>query len=264
MEALCKPNHANDAGDLSFNLRPTTRRDPSSGIIGPDFLAQMIQTVRGSVSQTLLHDRFPVVIGGDCPVLLGCLAGAAQSCERVGVFFIDGHEDAYLPNQSPTGEAADMELGFALGLEVPPLIQDSIGDLLLSPEHVCMFGPRDKQVLQTAGVRSLDNGSIAFYDDVALRSSVMTHLARKLTRLLASKVNRLWLHIDLDVLSTRSLPAVDYRQPGGLNWIQLEKAVKTILSSDSVVGMNMTIYNPDLDPDGRYAARIVRFLQNVL
>jgi arginase len=264
MEALCKSNRANDEGDLSFNLRPTTMRDPSSGIVGPDFLAQMIQTVRTSVSQTLLHDRFPVVIGGDCPVLLGCLAGAAQSFGRVGVFFIDGHEDAYPPNQSPTGEAADMELGFALGLAVPPVIQDAIGDLLLSPEHVCMLGPRDKHVLHTASVRSLDNGTIAYYDDVALRRSVITHLARTLTRLLASKVNRLWVHIDLDVLSTRSLPAVDYRQPGGLTWIQLEKAVKTILSSDAVIGMNLTIYNPDLDPDGRYAARIVRFLQNVL
>lgn len=264
LKALSKSNQAHDDGDVLFNLPPTTKRDPGSGIIAYGSLTQMIRTLRTRVSQTLLQNRFPVVTGGDCPILLGCLAGATQSFGPVGLYFIDGHEDAYLPHQSPTGEAADMELGFALGVDVPPLIQEAVGDLLLNPDDVCMLGPRDKQVLQRAGVRSLDNGSIAYYDDAELRSATILDLTRKLTRQMASKVNRMWLHIDLDVLSTRSLPAVDYQQPGGLNWIQLEKITKTILSSGNVIGMNLTIYNPDLDPDRRYAARIVRFLQNVL
>ncbi|MGI0037926.1 MAG: arginase family protein, partial [Nitrososphaera sp.] len=102
------------------------------------------------------------------------------------------------------------------------------------------------------------------YDDIALRRANIPILTRKLTQQMAMKVKRLWLHIDLDVLSTSSLPAVDYQQPGGLTWGQLEKITKTILTSENVVGMNLTIYNPDLDPDKRHASRIVRFMQNIL
>jgi arginase len=264
LNALRKGNEVHDDGDVSFHRPTTSKRDSRSGIVGHGSLVSMIRSVRARVSHALQQNEFPVVIGGDCPILLGCLAGSVQTFGPIGLFFLDGHEDAYLPHQSPTGEAADMELGFALGVGVPPLIQKAIGDSLLSPNLVCMLGPRDKQILQNANVKSLADGSITYYDDVTLRRADIAVLTRRLTRQLASKVSTLWLHIDLDVLSTRSLPAVDYQQPGGLNWSQLEKVTKTILTSGNVVGLNLTINNPDLDPDRRFASRIVRYMQNVL
>ena len=63
--------------------------------------------------------QVPLIVGGDCPILLGCLA-AFGSAETRGLLFVDGHEDAYPPELSTTGEAADMELGFALGLVDTP------------------------------------------------------------------------------------------------------------------------------------------------
>jgi arginase len=73
-------------------------------------------------------------------------------------------------------------------------------------------------------------------------------------------VDKLWLHVDLDVLSTRSMPAVDYQQPGGINWNHLKKITKAIMSSGYIIGLNLTIYNPDMDPDGLFAKRIVNYL----
>ncbi|MGH7909767.1 MAG: arginase family protein, partial [Thermodesulfobacteriota bacterium] len=169
LKALSKSNQVHDAGDVSFQRPATTKRDVRSGIIAIRSLASMILSVRESVTQALQQNRFPVVIGGDCPILLGCLAGSVQYFGPVGLFFVDGHEDAYLPHQSPTGEGADMELGFAFGVEVPPVIQKASGDLLPDPGQVCMLGPRDKKILQSADVRSLDNGSVSYYDDIALR-----------------------------------------------------------------------------------------------
>jgi arginase len=247
-----------DEGDVMFSA-PTTERNSDSGIIAYDSLASMIRGVRASVSRVLNEGRFPLVIGGDCPVLLGCLAAARPT----GLLFVDGHEDAYPAHESPTGEAADMELGFALGLEVPDLIKEAAGAMpLVRPSQVCMLGPRDKKVLQKTNTRSLDDGRIKFYDDGALRKGNVEALVRKAVQHLAP--SRLWLHVDLDVLSTRSLPAVDYRQAGGLSWGQLEKLTGAILSSGRVAGMNVTIYNPDMDPDGRSARRIVKYLQTAM
>jgi arginase len=63
-----------------------------------------------------------------------------------------------------------------------------------------------------------------------------------------------WLHIDLDVLSTDALSAVDYRQEGGLSWRQLEELTSAVLSATGCSGISVVIYSPDLDQD-RAAAR---------
>ena len=61
--------------------------------------------------------------------------------------------------------------------------------------------------------------------------------------------------IDLDVLSTHSLAAVDYPPPGGLSWPELEDVVAEAVA--------VTIYNPDLDPGLAGAPRIVAFISTV-
>lgn len=265
VEILGTVCHVRDEGNVSFSM-PTVERDTNSGIIAYTSLASMVRSVRTSVSHALQEGRFPLVIGGDCPILLGCLAASVETFRSTGLLFVDGHEDAYPPHQSPTGEAADMELGFALGLEVPDMIREAIGSMpLITAPEVCMLGPRDKKILQKTNVRSLDDdGNIEYYDDTTLRKANIEALMSKVTRQLASKVKKLWLHVDLDVLSTKSLPAVDYQQPGGLSWSQLESLTNTALSSGNVIGLNVTIYNPDLDSDNRFAKRIVKYLQTTL
>ena len=64
-----------DEGDVTFTV-PTTDRDPHSGIIGHDTFISMVQAVYKSVNNALKSHRFPLVIGGDCPILLGCLASS--------------------------------------------------------------------------------------------------------------------------------------------------------------------------------------------
>lgn len=258
-KALGRFSDVRDEGDVTFSKPSSTKRDVESGVIAPDSLASMIRNVRASVSRVLQNGRFPLVIGGDCPVLLGCLA-ACKGMDA-GLLFVDGHEDAYPAHRSPTGEAADMELGFALGLEAQEPIRKPAGSMpLIDASRVCILGARDKKILQKTGIRSLD-GLVEYYDDAELRAGNITVLTNKALKRLAGKA---WLHIDLDVLSTRSLPAVDYRQPGGLGWRQLGELAATAMSSGSIIGCNVTIYNPDLDPDRRHAKRIVRFLSTML
>jgi arginase len=72
-----------------------------------------------------------------------------------------------------------------------------------------------------------------------------------------------WFHLDLDVLSTEALPAVDYLQPGGLAWDELERVATTAIEAEPI-GWDVTIYNPDLDPDRAHARRIVEFLATVV
>lgn len=61
------------------------------------------------------------------------------------------------------------------------------------------------------------------------------------------------------MLATSELPAVDYPQPGGLTWEELEEVVTAALAVPGCVGASVVIYNPDLDEERLHARRIVRF-----
>lgn len=70
-----------------------------------------------------------------------------------------------------------------------------------------------------------------------------------------------WVHLDVDVLDDAVLPTVDYRLPGGLSWAELETVLRVALSSGQAVGLDGTIFNPRLDPDGRVAVRLAECLR---
>ena len=62
-----------------------------------------------------------------------------------------------------------------------------------------------------------------------------------------------WIHLDADVLDEKIMPAVDSPQPGGMSYEELSDLLRILLTSGLAVGMQVTIFDPDLDPDGRIA-----------
>jgi arginase len=248
-----------DSGDLE--LGPTSpTRDPRSRVIAPAALARMIREVRSTVRRSMRGGRFPLVIGGDCPVLLGCMNRPGE--DSLGVLFVDGHEDAWPPELSPTGEAADMELGFALGLTVSGLPRELVAELpRIGAADVVVLGARDDRELARAGVPS-----IAAIAQVLRPEAIAADPARvgvEAAGRLATR-GRWWFHVDLDVLSTESLSAVDYPQAGGLDWSALTRLSREALRTPGVMGWDVTIFNPDLDPEGTHAKRIVRYVADSL
>jgi arginase len=255
--ALGRHAEVHDYGDVILP-QPSPVRDARSHVIDPNGVGALVVRVRDAVASILAGGRFPLIIGGDCPLLLGCLA-AASGPDRVGLLFVDGHEDGYLPEQSSTGEAADMELAFALGMADASWSPDLAALLpLVAPSEVRILGPRDGELLSTEGVASLRD-RVALVDDGGLKADPVRIAAAAC----ASLPDPWWLHLDLDVLSTEALPAIDYPQPGGLGWDELEAVAAAALRADPR-GWDVTIYNPDLDPERVHARRIVRFIADVI
>ena len=248
-----------DAGDV--DLEPGGPiRDAVSGIIAPGALVAMIRAVRGAVAAAGDRGAFPVVIGGDCPILIGCLA--AERERSPGLLFVDGHDNAWPAHESTTGEAADMELGLLLGpapVGLPADLRHEIPEL--DPGAVTIVGARDGAELDGAGVASIGD-RVEMIPPAALGSRPGDVVGRVIDRLAAR--GRWWFHVDLDVLSTDSLAAVDYRQPGGLDWPTLTAISRRALAAPGLGGWDVTIFNPDLDPDGAGARRIVAFTAEAL
>ena len=257
VDALHRHAKVHDYGDVTLP-DPSPTRDSRSHVIDPEGLDALVARVRDAVATILDHGHLPLVIGGDCPLLLGCLA-ASSGRDGVGLLFVDGHEDAYLPVQSSTGEAADMELAFALGMADASWFRELSTLLpLVAPADVRILGARDADLLRAEGVASLRD-RVALVDGERLAADP----ARIAAAACASVPRPWWFHLDLDVLSTEALPAIDYPQPGGLGWDELVAVATTALRADPR-GWDVTIYNPDLDPTRVHARRIVRFLGSVI
>ena len=243
--ALARHRGFTDAGDLVLPA-PVPVRGPS-GLLAEEALVAMIGEVAQAVAAARRAGRFPLLVGGDCPVILGALAALQAEAGRAGLLFVDGHEDAWPPWVSPTGEAADCELGLALGLSGTGLSPQLRAVLpRLDPADVAAVGPRDSGELAAAGVASLD-GQLG----ELIRPAELT--ADRYAAALARLPPPWWLHTDLDVLATADLAAVDYPQPGGLTWGQLAGLTATALTTGGCAGWSVCIYNPDLDP-GRHGA----------
>jgi arginase len=244
-----------DAGDLALPA-PRFRRGPS-GLLAEDALITMIGRVAGAVRAARGRGRFPVVLGGDCPVMLGGLAALQDERDRPGLLFVDGHEDAWPPLASPTGEAADCELGLALGLFDAALDRRLRGVLpRIRGADVIAIGPRDHDELAAAGVPTLAGRLRALIRPAgfdAVKGATAAALPAPW-----------WLHTDLDVLASTELAAVDYPQPGGLTWEQLTEITSAALASEGCAGWSVCIYNPDLDPGRKGADDIIGYLSKAI
>jgi arginase len=244
-----------DAGDLALPA-PQPGRGPS-GLLAEDALITMIGRVREAVSAARRSGRFPLLLGGDCPVILGALAALQAEQDQPGLLFVDGHEDAWPPRLSPTGEAADCELGLALRLfdaDPAPRLRGVLPRI--RARDVIAVGPRDGDELAAAGVPTLAGQLRALIRPAELAASGYAAAV--------CLPAPWWLHTDLDVLATTELAAVDYPQPGGLTWSQLSDITSAALAAEGCAGWSVCIYNPDLDPGRGGADNIITYITQAI
>jgi len=73
-----------------------------------------------------------------------------------------------------------------------------------------------------------------------------------------------FIHVDADCLDDAIMPAVDFRVPGGLSVDELTTTLRTALNSGRATGIELAIYNPNLDEDGAAGRRLADVLKQVL
>ncbi len=230
-------------------------REKSTGVLNPDGIVTFGLSLAERVAFTLDLGRFPLVLGGDCSILLGTTL-ALRRRGRFGLFFLDGHADFYSPESDPNGEVASMDLAVVTG-HGPGALTDLDGRRpLVREEDVVLFGFRDADKLAAADGPDVRETAMHVFDLAEVRRLGVAEAARRgLAVLEASGVEGFWVHLDADVLNDKVMPAVDYRMPDGLWPEELTEVLKTILASPLAVGMEVTIYNPTFDNAERSAAR---------
>ena len=240
----------------------STVRDPATALLNAAALVDYSRTLASEVGAALDRGAFPIVLGGDCSIIAGSLL-ALRRRGRHGLLFLDGHADFQDPREEPNGEAASIDLALATGRGPRAITDiDALGPLV-----------RDDDVA-LLGYRALSDGSdrnrathvrdtaILVYDlnDIR-RGGLDAALDASLARVARDGIEGFFIHLDADVLSDEVMPAVDYREPDGLQFDEVSRIVRAALATGKAVGLELTIFNPALDADGSLARELVEMLE---
>ena len=247
-----------DAGAL---VPPRYRAEwqPGDGDRNAAAIATFSTQLADRVGALLEQATFALVLGGDCSILIGNTL-ALKRRGRYGLIFLDAHSDFRHPQNAPAiGAAAGEDLAIVTGRGDPRLINLADCGPYVRDDDVVLLGVRDSDEclpeLAALGIDVITSGHIT---EIGAQQAAAQALATATTA-----TQGFWVHLDLDVVDASAMPAVDCPEPSGLSFATLAALLKLLLGSPVCAGLELTIYDPDLDPHGHYAARIVACLVDV-
>lgn len=193
--------------------------------------------------------EFPVLLGGDCSILLGP-ALALRRKGRYGLVHIDAHSDFREPENSPyVGSAAGEDLALVSGRGDEYLTDIDGLRPYFRDTDIIQLGVRDQEDLDDfadVGIRYLTSAEI-----IADGTTESVRAAREVVA--REELAGFWIHVDVDVLDPSIVSAVDSPTPNGLMAAQLSDLLRGLLQMPGAAGLEIAILDPDLDPDGAQA-----------
>ena len=198
--------------------------------------------------------NFALVIGGDCSILIGNML-ALKQCGQYSLFYLDGHTDFIWPELSQTHGAAGMDLAIVSGNGHQKLTDIHQMKPYVSEENIWAVGNReyDKTYEETILRSKINYYSLARLEREGIDSCTL-HFLHHVEE---TKPDGFWIHLDADVLDDGIMPAVDSRQAGGLQYEEISKILMKLIENRYCAGLEITILDPDLDPDGNYTREFV-------
>ncbi len=231
--------------------------DPESGVRNADAIVIYAKEQAEILTPIISENNFLVIIGGDCSIIIGNSLALKQT-GKYGLFFLDGHTDFMWPELSGTKGAAGMDLAMVTGHG-----HEKLSDIFhlgpyIDEKYTWCVGNRE---FDEQYVRTIENSRIQYFDLNVLRATGIKNCCKSFLEMVnKNNLDGFWIHLDVDVLDDRLMPAVDSRSEGGLNYDELKSILSCLFSSDKVRGIEITILDPDLDPEGVYTRSFVNEL----
>ncbi|MEV4638706.1 arginase family protein [Actinoplanes sp. NPDC049548] len=255
-QGLLRRLNARDAGCLTPPRYDPGDWRPGDGVCHAPEIALYSRRLADRIGAIIDQGEFPVVLGGDCSIVLGSALAMHRLGEavggRIGLVFVDGHSDFRHPgNASYVGAAAGEDLALVTGRGQPNLASIEGRRPYYRDIDVVVMGIRAQDEyrldLQAAGIVTRPVPTLRV--EGAARSA---QWAREQLVDCAGY----WVHLDVDVLDPAVMPAVDAPEPGGIAFPELELLLAGLVESPHCLGVEITVFDPDYDPDGGYAEEI--------
>ncbi|WP_181771401.1 arginase family protein [Amycolatopsis pittospori] len=230
---------------------------PGSGVRNAAGIADYTAKLAGRLAKIRADGGFPVVLGGDCSIALAATLTLRRE-GRFGIVYFDGHDDfRHLGNADHVGAVGGEALAVVTGRGAPELADVDGLSPYVRDEDVLVLGVREEESAEAreAGLRTFTSQEI-----MASGTSGALAAAREIF----APLDGFWIHIDIDTLDPEFVSAVDSPDPGGLGPDALVELLRGLVALPGAAGLELTIFDPDLDPDGTQAALVADCLVRAL
>ncbi len=195
-----------------------------------------------------------LVLAGDCAQSIGLLTGARRYYKHLNLIWFDRDADLNTPATTPSGRIDGMVVAHIVGRGAPELVRFWGETPLVREPDVLLYGiarldPPEQEVLAKSPLRHITAEQIAAKgaEKSASDALVASH----------ADTRDFILHLDVDVISGDELPAVNVPETGGLTLAQVRDSLKKFAAHKNLLGLDIAQFNPDKDPDGSAAKKIV-------
>ncbi len=233
---------------------------PGDGVSQSADIARYSIRLAERIGAIVTQGEFPLVLGGDCSIALGSALAMRRLGEElsgpIGLIYVDAHSDFRHPGNAPVvGAAAGEALALVTGRGQP--------DLAAIEQRRPYVRDRDAVVI---GLRATDEYRMDLQaSGFAVRAvpDIRAHGAARTAQWARAQLAECigyWVHLDVDVLDPSVMPAVDAPNPGGIAYPELELLLRGLVGGSDCVGAEVTVFDPDFDVEGAYAADLVNAL----
>ena len=202
-----------------------------------------------------------LVLGGDCAQVIGLLTGVRRYYKHVNLLWFDRDADLNTPASTPSGRIDGMVVAHVIGRGAPELVRFWGETPLVREPDVTLFGlerldPPEQEFLSKSPMRHIDAADI--------QSKGGSAAARDGLAYVHADAHEFVLHLDTDVIAVEEFPAVNVPGSGGLPLADVRAALSEFAKHKNLLGLVVAQYNPDKDPDGSGAKKLVDLLVEAL
>jgi arginase len=217
--------------------------------------------VADRVAEVLERGMLPLVLGGDCTITLGVVAGFARHHADLGLVYFDGDADLSTPDTTRSGVLDSMVVAHLLGEGAPELAGLGPRVPLLAAERLLLFGFDDPDDLGEAQQALLARHAPPAWPAARVREAPGGPPAAAAAALaeLEARAATVVVHFDVDVVDSGDLPLANFPHFGqGLSLADALACLEVFLGTAKLGGLVVTEVNPDHDPDdGGQLGRLV-------
>jgi arginase len=202
-----------------------------------------------------------LLLGGDCAQSIGLLTGARRYYRHVNLLWFDRDADLNTPASTPSGRLDGMVLASIIGRGSPELVRFWGEPPLVREPDTLIFGlhridPPEQEFLANSPMRHILATDIQSVGAEKAASNAIGQLH--------ADAREFMLHLDLDVIAQEEFPATNVPGSGGLSFAETQAALAEFAKHKNLLGLDIAQYNPEKDPDGSGAKKVIELLAEVL
>jgi len=249
-----------DHGDVEVRLPPRDESNPK--LLNARQVEAVCRSLAAKVHSTVDREYFPLIIGGEDSVIMGIIEGFQRTLgPRIGLVYMDAHGDFNTSETTPSGLIGGMNVAITAGRGPRELVEMFGHSPLLPEENIVLYGTRELDAMEE---KALTKSKVKVYMREKIREVGVERAVKKILHDLESRCDKVYVHVDLDVLDETAMSAQSYPVGDGLSMGEFQETLQGLVRSGRLCGMSIMVFNAAKDPEGVEARKVVRLIADLL